>query len=84
MLKTPVNINHVNRFGWTALIEAVILGDGGPRHTAIVRLLVTHGADVNLPDRDGITALAHARQRNYRDIIRILESAGARQTSGSR
>jgi ankyrin repeat protein len=25
-------LDHVNNLGWTALIEAVVLGDGGPRH----------------------------------------------------
>ena len=33
-------LDHVNNLGWTALLEAVILGDGGPRHVAVVRLLV--------------------------------------------
>lgn len=68
-------MNHV---GLTALMEAVVLGDGGPNHTEIVRLLVSAGANVSIPDRDGITALAHARQRGYGAIVRILEAAGAR------
>ena len=46
-------------------MEAVVLGDGGPRHTEIVRLLVAAGANVNIPDRDGVTPLGHARQRGY-------------------
>jgi ankyrin repeat protein len=73
-----VNVNHVNRFGWTALIEAVILGDGGLRHTEIVRLLLAHGADAGIADRDGVTPLAHARQRGYAGIVRLLEQAGVR------
>ena len=43
-----------------------MLGDGGPRHTEVVRLLVEAGADVNLADGEGVTPLAHARQRGYR------------------
>lgn len=78
LLGTKVNVNHVNRFGWTALIEAVILGDGGPRHTEIVRLLLAHGADAGIADRDGVTPLAHARKRGYAAIIRLLEQTGAR------
>lgn len=78
LLGTKVNVNHVNRFGWTALIEAVILGDGGRRHTEIVRLLLAHGADAGIADRDGVTPLAHARQRGYAGIVRLLEQAGAR------
>lgn len=77
LLKTDIAIDHVNRLGWTALLEAIILGDGGPRHTEVVRLLVQAGADVNLADRNGVTPLAHARQRGFEEIVAILESAGA-------
>ena len=77
LLKTPIDINHVNKLGWTALLEAVILGDGGAVHTEIVRLLVEAGADVDLPDREG-TPLAHARRRGFSAIARILRAAGAR------
>ena len=78
LLKTPIKVDHVNRLGWTALLEAIILGDGGPRHTESVRLLVAAGADVNLADRDGVTPLAHARRRGFKDMVAILERAGAR------
>jgi len=77
MLATKVDIDHVNRLGWTALLEAIILGDGGPRHTEIVRLLVNAGANVNLPDRDKITPLAHAARRGQTQIVDILAAAGA-------
>jgi ankyrin repeat protein len=77
LLKTDIRVNHINRIGWTALLEAIILGDGGKRHTEVVRLLVDAGADVNLPDKDGITPLAHAKHKKYFDIIKILENAGA-------
>jgi ankyrin repeat protein len=78
LLKTDIAIDHVNRLGWTALLEAIILGDGGPRHTEVVRLLVEAGADVNLADGGGVTPLAHARQRGFEEIVAILESVGAR------
>lgn len=78
LLNTPIQIDHVNRLGWTALLEAVILGNGGPRHTETVRLLVAAGANVNLADRSGVTPLAHARQRGYRAMIAMLEQAGGR------
>ncbi|MFP3381453.1 ankyrin repeat domain-containing protein, partial [Bacillus sp. SIMBA_069] len=39
---SDVNVNHVNNLGWTALLEAVILGDGGKNHQAIVKLLIEH------------------------------------------
>jgi ankyrin repeat protein len=74
---TDINVNHVNNLGWTALLEAIILSNGGPRHQQIVALLIKHGADVNLADKDGVTPLAHARQRGYADIERVLSAAGA-------
>ena len=70
-----VNIDHVNNLGWTALIEAVILSDGGPVHQKIVQILVDHGADVSIGDFDGVTALQHARKREYSEMIAIIEGA---------
>ena len=78
LLATAIDKDHVNRLGWTALLEAVILGDGGPTHTAIVRLLVEAGANVNLADREGVTPLTHARRRGFREMMRILQASGAR------
>jgi hypothetical protein len=78
LLGSGIDVNHVNRLGWTALLEAVILGDGGPRHTEIVRLLIAHRADVNLADKQGITPLAHAEQRGQRTIGGLLRVAGGR------
>jgi ankyrin repeat protein len=78
LLKTKVDVDHVNNLGWTALLEAVILGDGGTAHIEIVRLLVAHGAKVNLADREGVTPLQHARRRGFTAIVSILERAGGR------
>ena len=72
LLRTDIDIDLVNRLGWTALLEAVILGDGGPAHRKIVRLLVDAGADVNLADREGVTPLEHARRRGYNEIVATL------------
>jgi len=77
LLKTKIDIDHVNNLGWTALLEAVILGDGGPRHVEIVGLLVARGARQDLADRDGVTALQHARKRGYPQIVQLLERARA-------
>jgi ankyrin repeat protein len=78
LTRTDVDVNHINNLGWTALLEAVVLSDGGPRHQQIVQLLIAHGADVNIPDKDGVTPLQHARQRGFATIERTLAQAGAR------
>ena len=78
LIDAGVDVNHVNRLGWTGLLEAIILSDGGPRHQQIVQLLINAKAAVNLPDKDGVTPLAHARQRGYKSIEKILSTAGVR------
>ena len=75
LLETEMDVDHVNDLGWTALLEAVILGDGGAAHTEIVRLLVDAGADVSIPDGEGVTALEHARAAGYDEIVAILTRA---------
>jgi hypothetical protein len=77
LLKTSIDVDHVNRLGWTALLEAIILGDGGAAHTQIVRLLIAHGAKLQLADAQGVTPLTHAEQRGQRAIADMLRRAGA-------
>ena len=77
LTRTNINVNHINNLGWTALLEAIILSNGGKAHQQIVQLLVDHGADVNLADRDGVTPLQHARERGFTEIEHILEQVGA-------
>jgi ankyrin repeat protein len=71
-------LDHVNNLGWTALIEAVILGDGGARHVETVRALVNAGANTGIPDRNGVTPLRHAEARGYAPIVAILNAAPKR------
>ena len=71
-------LNHVNNLHWTATIEAVVLGDGGPRHQATLRALVNAGADLSLTDREGRTPLQLARSRGFDAMVRILEAAPKR------
>ena len=72
---TDIAVDHVNDLGWTALLEAVILGEGTERWQRIVRSLVEHGTDVSIADRDGVTPLQHAQRRGFTAIARILERA---------
>ncbi|MBE7417651.1 MAG: ankyrin repeat domain-containing protein [Ideonella sp.] len=71
-------LDHVNNLHWTAAIEAVVLGDGGPRHQATLRALVDAGANLALTDREGHTPLQLARSRGLREMTRILENAPRR------
>jgi ankyrin repeat protein len=74
---TPVKVDHVNRLGWTALLEAVILGEGTQRWQRIVRTLLDAGADATVADKDGLTAVQHARKRGHTEIARIIQAAPA-------
>ena len=71
-------LDHVNNLHWTALIEAIVLGDGGRRHQATVRALLNAGASSTLTDREGRTPMQLARMRGYTAIVSMLESAGAK------
>ena len=71
-------LDHVNNLGWTALIESIVLGDGGKRHVACLEALVQAGANVNIADRSGATPLTLAKRRGYGEMVAILEKAGAR------
>jgi ankyrin repeat protein len=71
-------LDHVNNLGWTALMESIVLGDGGKNHTDSLDALVKAGANVNIADRQGVTPLGHAKGRGYAEMVRILEAAGAK------
>jgi ankyrin repeat protein len=71
-------LDHVNNLGWTALMESIVLGNGGRQHTDTLEALVKAGANLNIADRQGVTPLAHAKSRRYAEMVRILEAAGAR------
>lgn len=78
LIKAGAPLDHVNNLGWTALIESIVLGDGGAQHTDTLRALVDAGANVNLADRNQRTPLALARGRGYSEMVRTLERAGGR------
>jgi len=78
LVTTPIDVNHVNNLGWTCLLEIVILGDGGPRHVEVAKLVLGAGADPNIADRDGVSPLRHARQRGQREVATLIEAAGGR------
>jgi len=71
-------LDHVNNLHWTAVIESIVLGNGGRRHQATLKALVDAGASLQLADRQGRTPLQLARSRGYLEMVRMLEAAGAR------
>lgn len=71
-------LDHVNNLGWTALMESIVLGNGGKAHTDALEALVKAGASLNIADRQGVTPLGHAKSRGYGEMMRILEAAGAK------
>ncbi len=78
LIAAKAPLDHVNNLGWTALIESIVLGDGGKRHTASLEALIKAGANVNLADRSGQTPLTLAKRRGYGEMVKVLEAAGAR------
>ena len=78
LIAAKAPLDHVNNLKWTALIESIVLGDGGKNHTETLRALVEAGADINITDGSGATPLRLARDRGYREMVAILEKAGAK------
>lgn len=78
---TAIDVNLTNSVGWTALIEAIILGDGGKGQQDIVRLLLEHGADPTMTDEWGKSPLELARREGFAEIAQILEQFSEADTS---
>ncbi len=72
LIKAGAPLDHINSLGWTAMIEVVVLGDGGKRHQASARELVQAGADVTIADREGKTPLELAKERGYTEMVEII------------
>ena len=78
LIKAGAPLDHVNNLHWTALIESIVLGNGGPLHTQTLKYLVDAGASLKLTDRSGATPLALAESRAYKNMVSILKAASAR------
>ncbi|MEY0232849.1 ankyrin repeat domain-containing protein [Providencia manganoxydans] len=75
--KTEINVNHTNFVGWTPLLEAIVLNDGGEKQQQIVKLLLDHGANPHMTDKYGKKPLELAREKGYHEIAELLIAAGA-------
>ncbi|MBT6284019.1 MAG: ankyrin repeat domain-containing protein, partial [Rhodospirillaceae bacterium] len=71
-------LDHVNNLNWTALIESIVLGDGGSNHVACLTALIEAGADVNIADGNGVSPLQLAERHGFDEMVRLLKAAGAK------
>jgi ankyrin repeat protein len=78
LIRAGAQLDYVDKRGDTALTATINGGDGGKRHVTTLKVLVAGRANVNIADRTGATPLALAKARAYREMIAILETAGAR------
>lgn len=76
LTQTDINPNHTNHLGWTALIEAIILNDGGESQQKIIELLLSNGASPNMVDAYGKTPLTLAKEKGFTAIAEILAKHG--------
>ncbi|MDF2051341.1 ankyrin repeat domain-containing protein [Arthrobacter sp. Cr_A7] len=72
LIAAGVPVNHVNNLGWTAMQEAILLNDGGPRQQEVVRLLLEAGADPDIRDPEGRTALQNAERLGFAEIAALI------------
>ena len=78
LISAGAPLDHVNNLHWTAVIESIVLGDGGARHQDTLRALLAAGANTQLADRGGNTPLQMAKARSYQEMVSMLERYGAK------
>ena len=76
LIRAGAPLDHINNLGWTALIEAIVLGNGGWKHTNTVKALIEAGSDLNISDRNGQTPMELAKERGYGKIVELLLHSG--------
>lgn len=74
LIQAGIDADHVNRLGWTALHEAIILGDGSQDYVDTVRLLVAGGADLELATGNGERPLELAQQAGQAAVESTLRT----------
>ena len=78
LINAGAPLDHVNNLHWTAVIESIVLGNGGARRQATLKALIDAKANLQLTDRQGNTPLALAKSRGYPQMVAMLEKAGAK------
>ena len=69
----PTDINWQDDNRWTPLMWASVNG-----HLDVVRYLICNGADVNIKNNNGETALDLAEKNGCEEVAEFLRIAGAR------
>lgn len=72
LIEAGAPLDHVNNLNWTAMIEAVVLGDGGTNHQLSLQHLIDAGADASITDASGRTPLMLAQERGYAEMVKML------------
>ncbi|MBQ2380787.1 MAG: ankyrin repeat domain-containing protein [Akkermansia sp.] len=75
LLAADANPNAQDKRGWTALMGTCV--SKYTRNTAIARALVAAGAQLELKNKQGFTALSYAAQSDKYDHVEYLLAAGA-------
>ena len=76
LIAAGVPVNHVNNLGWTAMQEAILLNNGGTRQQEVVRLLLEAGADPDIRDPEGRTALHNAERLGFAELAALIRARG--------
>lgn len=72
LLSTGINVNYIDKYGYTPLIEAAMMDN-----VEAAKMLVRHGAQIDAVDVAGQTALHWAIDNNNIDLIKFLLAHGA-------
>lgn len=85
LVESKVNINHKDEHGKNSLMQGVLLRfsskeDGHvvkKANSLVVKTLIKAGANLDLQDQEGFTALMMAIQKKYNEAAKVLLEAGA-------
>src|SRR3546814_10947883 len=73
LIAAGVPVNHVNDRGWTALLAAVVYGDGSARYIDVITQLLDAGADPPIRYASGQTVVANAERRGQSAVVALLQ-----------
>ena len=82
LINAGVPLDHVNRLGWTALLEAIVLGDGSADQVDTVARLVGAGAEVGIRDGQGRRPRSLAAARGFDAIVGVIDDAAGIRERG--